>query len=133
MFCFTKTADWSYYYSENRQNYNTSLTRDIEILESDKLEKGYKISFLSYEDIVHSVQGHHGFLITLMAKNNDQSQPIVAARNIKINEVLKGKTVRYTGKLFEDGGFDPEGDPTYDAPFTITIDDEWGEIIENPI
>jgi hypothetical protein len=51
---------------------------------------------------------------------------IIATKAITDVEILKNKIVRYTGKLF-DG---PDPDPDQPSSFTITVNDSWGETID---
>jgi hypothetical protein len=86
-----------------------SYYREIQISESDKLAKGFTISFLSYAPWYAPNFSSPYFTVVLESQGREKVIPIKAFQ--------KNKTLRYTGKLFEIADTS--------APFTLSIDDTW--------
>ena len=124
----------SFYY-----NYYTDFTKGwpfykvINITEPDKAASGYKLFFITFENINYD-QSRYPISIKLTARRSlpdgviDTGQSLVTSKVIENVDILKNKTVRYTGKLFDNITPPPDTDPP--SSFLITVEDEWGETIE---
>ena len=111
----------------------TGYGSKLNISESDKVAAGFSRYITIFEN-VNSDQSRYPVSITLTARRSipegvvDTGQSVVASKTIDNVDVLKNKTVRYTGKLFDNITPPTPEDP--ESSFTISIDDEWGETIE---
>lgn len=108
----------------------SSYSKRINIAESDKVA-GYSVFFISFENI-NQDQSRYPLSITLTARKTlpagvvDTGQSIIATKVINNVDVLKNKTVRYTGKLFDN--ITPSN-TTPSSSFSISVNEAWGETI----
>jgi hypothetical protein len=97
------------------------------ISESDRISSGFSMSFVAIGSTTIPMA------ITITARRAlpvgvvDTGQSLVASKTISNVFVEKNKTIRYTGRLFDD--IIPPVTGQEDS-FSITYDDEWGETID---
>ena len=102
------------------------------VLGADKIANGITFYYIAFENI-DQYQSRYPGSITLTALRSlpagvvDTGQSIVATKTINNVDVLKNKTVVYTGKLFDNVTPPPGTNPS--SSFSISLNDEWGETI----
>jgi hypothetical protein len=88
--------------------------------------EGLTISFYSYEPLLRG--GPYGAGVHLEARSDPfDENTVITASAITYLDIIKNKVIRYTGKMFH---LEKPGTPP--AIFTVTVDDLWGETIEEP-
>ncbi|MCL1934471.1 MAG: hypothetical protein FWF53_11750 [Candidatus Azobacteroides sp.] len=124
----------SFYY-----NFNTDFTKgtpfhkSVNITELDKAASGYTLFFITFENINFD-QSRYPISIKLTARRSlpegvvDTGQSFVTSKVIENVDILRNKTVRYSGKLFDN--ITPPSDTNPSSSFSITGDEEWGETID---
>ena len=110
-----------------------SIREELNIIDADKVASGYTMFFVAFENINYD-QSRYPLSIKLTAHRNipegvvDTGQSIVASKVIENVDILKNKTIRYSGTLFDNIMPPPPNNPS--SSFSITGDDEWGEVID---
>ena len=116
----------NYYYSLQGDFTMPGFTiNTINITDAEKEEAGYTLSFKSFENMNFD-QSRRTVSITITALNGGKT---VASKIINDVDILKNKTVRYTGKLF-DNIITPPGNSNPSQSFPVSMNDEWGETID---
>jgi len=124
MYFFTLNADFT-----KERNHSKSFN----VTESDKAAPGYSLFYIAFENIDEN-QNRYPLSIQITARKSlpagvvDTGQSIVASKSITNVDILKNKTVRYTGKLFDN--ILTSDDTESPSSFPFSIDDEWGETID---
>ena len=107
---------------------------NFNISESDRAASGYTFYFVGFENI-NKDTSRYPVSIEIKAYKNipdgivDKEPFVIFSKVINNVDILKNKTVRYSGNMFDSGASQSEN---LQSSFDVEIEDVWGETIDIP-
>jgi len=136
LFVNVKNCPGQYFYSLNGDFTErvVGVYNGFSISESDRAASGYTFYFVVFENINQDTS-RYPVSIEIKAYKNipdgivDKEPFLIFSKVINNVDILKNKTVRYSGNMFDSGASQSEN---LQSSFDVEIEDVWGETIDIP-